>query len=97
MNVAVCVKQIPDTASPFALDPEDYTLVREGRLIMDDSDSYGVEMGLQMREVYRGFTNLDSPPEGRLCRPDYLSVHLVAQGGGREGACPLPANGSCRR
>jgi hypothetical protein len=38
-----------------------------------------------MRAVYRGFTNLDGPPEGRLCRPDYLNVHLVAQGGGREG------------
>jgi len=50
MNVAVCVKQIPDTALPPALDPQDNTLVREGKLIMDDSDSYGVEMGLQLVE-----------------------------------------------
>ncbi|MGD0943730.1 MAG: electron transfer flavoprotein subunit beta/FixA family protein [Acidimicrobiales bacterium] len=54
MNVAVCVKQIPDTASPYALEPEDYTLVREGKLIMDDSDSYGVEMGLQLVEAAGG-------------------------------------------
>ncbi|MGA3214109.1 MAG: electron transfer flavoprotein subunit beta/FixA family protein [Acidimicrobiales bacterium] len=54
MNVAVCVKQIPDTASPFALDPQDHTLVREGKLIMDDSDSYGVEMGLQLVEAAGG-------------------------------------------
>jgi len=44
------VKQIPDTAVPPVLDPHDHTLVREGKLIMDDSDSYGVEMGLQLVE-----------------------------------------------
>jgi len=54
MNVAVCVKQIPDTAVPPALDPVDHTLVREGKLIMDDSDSYGVEMGLQLVEAAGG-------------------------------------------
>jgi electron transfer flavoprotein beta subunit len=48
MNVAVCVKQIPDPANPGKLDPETKTLVREGKLIMDDSDSYGVEMALQL-------------------------------------------------
>src|ERR1700687_4553989 len=48
MNVAVCVKQIPDPAMPGKLDPETKTLVREGKLIMDDSDSYGVEMALQL-------------------------------------------------
>jgi len=48
MNVAVCVKQIPDPASPGKLDPATRTLVREGKLIMDDSDAYGVEMGLQL-------------------------------------------------
>jgi electron transfer flavoprotein beta subunit len=48
MNVAVCVKQIPDPASPGKLDPTTHTLVREGKLILDDSDSYGVEMALQL-------------------------------------------------
>jgi electron transfer flavoprotein beta subunit len=48
MNVAVCVKQIPDPASPGKLDPSTRTLVREGKLILDDSDSYGVEMALQL-------------------------------------------------
>jgi len=48
MNVAVCVKQIPDPASPGKLDPTSHTLVREGKLILDDSDSYGVEMALQL-------------------------------------------------
>jgi electron transfer flavoprotein beta subunit len=48
MNVAVCVKQIPDPANPGKLDPNTNTLVREGKLIIDDSDMYGVEMALQL-------------------------------------------------
>ncbi|MGH8979510.1 MAG: electron transfer flavoprotein subunit beta/FixA family protein [Acidimicrobiales bacterium] len=48
MNVVVCVKQIPDPAAPAALDPGTHTLDRSGKLILDDSDSYGVEMALQL-------------------------------------------------
>src|SRR5687768_17936087 len=48
MNVVVCVKQIPDPATPGKLDPDTKTLVREGKLILDDSDTYGVEMALQL-------------------------------------------------
>jgi electron transfer flavoprotein beta subunit len=47
MNVVVCVKQIPDPAVPGELGP-DHTLKREGKLILDESDSYGVEMALQL-------------------------------------------------
>ena len=48
MNVVVCVKQIPDPAAPASLDPTTHTLDRSGKLILDDSDSYGVEMALQL-------------------------------------------------
>ena len=48
MNVVVCVKQIPDPAAPGALKPDTNTLDRSGKLIMDDSDNYGVEMALQL-------------------------------------------------
>jgi electron transfer flavoprotein beta subunit len=48
MNVVVCVKQIPDPTAPSRLDPNTNTLVREGKLILDESDSFGVEMGLQL-------------------------------------------------
>jgi electron transfer flavoprotein beta subunit len=48
MNVIVCVKQIPDPATPGTLDPSDHTLQRDGKLILDESDSYGVEMALQL-------------------------------------------------
>lgn len=47
MNVIVCVKQIPDPALPGELD-SDNTLKRDGKLILDESDSYGVEMALQL-------------------------------------------------
>jgi electron transfer flavoprotein beta subunit len=47
MNIAVCVKQIPDPAVPGKLE-DDHTLERAGKLILDDSDAYGVEMGLQL-------------------------------------------------
>jgi len=48
MNVIVCVKQIPDPALPSSLDPSTKTLKRDGKLILDESDSYGVEMALQL-------------------------------------------------
>jgi electron transfer flavoprotein beta subunit len=54
MNVIVCVKQIPDPATPGALDPGTNTLKREGKLILDESDSYGVEMALQLVDAAGG-------------------------------------------
>jgi electron transfer flavoprotein beta subunit len=54
MNVVVCVKQIPDPAAPGALDPATNTLKREGKLILDESDSYGVEMALQLVDAAGG-------------------------------------------
>ena len=50
MNIVVCVKQIPDPAGPQELEA-DYTLKREGKLILDESDSYGVEIALQLRDA----------------------------------------------
>jgi electron transfer flavoprotein beta subunit len=54
MNVVVCAKQIPDPAQPGELDPQTKTLKREGKLILDDSDAYGVEMGLQLADKAGG-------------------------------------------
>ncbi|MGH9029556.1 MAG: electron transfer flavoprotein subunit beta/FixA family protein, partial [Acidimicrobiales bacterium] len=54
MNVVVCAKQIPDPAAPGSLDPSTHNLVRDGKLILDDSDAYGVEMGLQLAEEAGG-------------------------------------------
>ena len=54
MKVVVCVKQIPDPAGNLRLDQASHNLVREGKLILDESDSYGVEMGLQLAEQAGG-------------------------------------------
>jgi electron transfer flavoprotein beta subunit len=54
MNVIVCVKQIPDPALPGELDPSTNTLKRDGKLILDESDSYGVEMALQLVDAAGG-------------------------------------------
>lgn len=54
MNVIVCVKQIPDPANPGALDGSTNALKRDGKLIMDESDSYGVEMALQLVDAAGG-------------------------------------------
>ena len=62
MKVVVCVKQIPDPADPGELDEETKTLKRDMKLILDESDSYGVEMALQLVDAADG--------EG--------SVHLVS-------------------
>jgi len=54
MNIAVCVKQIPDPAVPGELDPQSHTLQRVGKLILDESDSFGVEMALQLADKAGG-------------------------------------------
>jgi electron transfer flavoprotein beta subunit len=68
MNVIVCVKQIPDPAQPGELDPSDNTLKREGKLILDESDSYGVEMGLQLVDAAGGgeVTIISMAPNGEV-------------------------------
>lgn len=67
MRVVVCVKQIPDPASPYDLDPETHFLQRPVDQILDDTDRYGVEMGLQLAEKTEGSVALVSMgPAGNL-------------------------------
>jgi len=54
MNIVVCVKQIPDPAAPQSLDATSHNLDRTGKLILDEADTYGVEMGLQLVEKAGG-------------------------------------------
>lgn len=54
MNIAVCVKQIPAPDSPEEFDPATRTLARTGGLVLDDSDSYSVEMALRLVEQAGG-------------------------------------------
>ena len=68
MNVVVCAKQIPDPAAPASLDPVSHTLDRSGKLILDDSDSYGVEMALQLAGNVEGseVTLVSMAPGGEI-------------------------------
>ncbi len=54
MHVVVCVKQIPDPAVPGSLRNDTRTLDRSGKLVMDDADSCGVEMALQLAGAVEG-------------------------------------------
>ncbi len=56
MHVVVCVKQIPDPAEPGQMNPATKTLKRDTKLILDESDSYGVEMALQLVDAAGGGT-----------------------------------------
>lgn len=67
MKVVVCVKQIPDPASPYELDPETHFLQRPTDQVLDDTDRYGVEMGLMIAEQSEGEVTLVSMgPAGNL-------------------------------
>lgn len=53
MNIAVCVKQIPDPNEPYAL--EDGRLKRDGvTAVMDPGDEFGVEEALKVAEQSEG-------------------------------------------
>ncbi len=52
MKIVVCVKQIPDPASPYKLDPENHFVVRPEDQVLDDTDRYGVEVALQLADEF---------------------------------------------
>src|SRR5579863_6053834 len=54
MNVVVCVKQVPDPNSAGQLDPSTHNLRRDGELVLDPGDEFGVEAGLQLAEKHGG-------------------------------------------
>jgi electron transfer flavoprotein beta subunit len=60
MKVVVCVKQIPDPATPYQLEEATNWLVRPGEQVLDDTDRYGVEMGLQIAQENEGTVTLVS-------------------------------------
>lgn len=56
MKIAVCAKQIPDPATPYELDPTTHWVVRPADQVLDDTDRYGIEVGLQLAEADEGST-----------------------------------------
>jgi len=67
MRIAVCVKQIPDPATPYDLDSENHWIVRPNDQVLDDTDRFGIEVGLQLAEESEGTVTLFSMgPSGSL-------------------------------
>jgi len=67
MNIAVCVKQIPDPATPYELDSENHWVIRPNDQVLDDTDRVGIEVGLQLAEATEGTVTLFSmSPSGTL-------------------------------
>ncbi|MDH3462339.1 MAG: electron transfer flavoprotein subunit beta/FixA family protein [Acidimicrobiia bacterium] len=60
MKVVVCVKQIPDPATPYTLEEGTNWLIRPSEQVLDDGDRYGVEMGLQIAQANEGTLTLVS-------------------------------------
>jgi electron transfer flavoprotein beta subunit len=60
MKVVVCVKQIPDPATPYRLEAGTNWLLRPDDQVLDDTDRYGVEMGLQLAQASEGTVTLVS-------------------------------------
>ena len=50
MKIAVCIKEVPDSAAPRRLDPTSGRLVREGDQVLNSYDSHAVEAALQLKE-----------------------------------------------
>lgn len=60
MKVVVCVKQIPDPATPYRLETGTNWLIRPEDQVLDDTDRYGVEVGLQLAQASGGTVTLVS-------------------------------------
>ena len=80
LNIAVCVKHIPDPNLPGEMDGE--RLKREGiQGVLDPGDEFGVEAGLQLKEAHGGEVTLVSMgPEAAHGGDPAGSLH-----GGRQG------------
>ena len=50
MKIAVCAKQIPDPANTVAYNGG--TIVRPDEQVLDDTDRYGIEVALQLKEKF---------------------------------------------
>ena len=77
MNIAVCVKQVPDT-SDVKIDPETGTMKREGvSSILNPFDAYAVEEAVSLKEKHTGkvtAVTMGPPQAAEVLR------HVVAMG-----------------
>jgi electron transfer flavoprotein beta subunit len=53
LKIVVTVKQVPDPNTPQGLDT-DNTVARDREVVLDPGDEYGIEEGLQLKEMHGG-------------------------------------------
>jgi len=87
MKIAVCVKQIPDPATPYELDPDTHFVARPEDQVLDDTDRYGIEVGLQLSDA-AGDDALRRVADA--CRGVVREADSVGRIGGEEFAFLLP-------
>jgi len=96
MQIAVLVKQVPDTYSERKLSESDWTLDRDAAdAVIDEIDSKGVEIGLQLAEKYGGEVTVVTMGPDRATEPlrkalamgAHKAVHVV--GDEFAGSCAL--------
>ena len=98
MNIAVCVKQVPDTAD-LRLDPDTNTLIREGvAAILNPLDEFPLEAALRLRPDVMGTRDgLSKTPYIRESRRIVPLKRIVAGeilAAGRDGARAEPFSDS---
>ena len=76
MKIAVCIKQVPDTAE-VKLDPKTNTLIREGvPSIINHDDKAGLETALRLREQQGGTVSVVcmGPPQADVALREALAM-----------------------
>ena len=70
LNIAICVKRVPDTAADKILDPSDFTLDRDSvESILNPVDEVAVEEALRLKEAHGGeVVVVTAGPEGALAK-----------------------------
>ncbi|MFC1929673.1 electron transfer flavoprotein subunit beta/FixA family protein [Chloroflexota bacterium] len=79
LEIIVCIKQVPapEYYSKLTLDPEKFTLVREGiPSVVNPIDRYALEEGLRIRERFAGKVTALSmgPPQAREALEEVLAM-----------------------
>ena len=76
MNIAVCIKQVPDTAN-VRIDPETNTLIREGvDSIINPFDMYAIEEAVRVKEKTDGKVTVVTmgPPQAESALREAVSI-----------------------
>jgi len=78
MNIAVCIKQVPDTTD-VRIDPQTNTLIREGvQSIINPFDMYAIEEAVRLKERFGGTATVITmgPPQAADALREAISMGI---------------------